>query len=705
MKLRASSNPSIIVSTSSSSPSRLSAGLLSVVVGLSSLGALTTLTGCPENPYAADTWIKKLDDQHESERAVTELEHLGDPKAIPALATAWEHQGKPVRLLQVVIDLAKPLTKEEAAAKFYTGLPNGRPSSWAKAMPMLQKALAEIDTLNPRSLDSAIKAADALGDAQTPEGMDALITVMNSKMDPKGQRVRLAAVLALGKYKDPKAVAALSNVLRADSKDQEPAIFAAAVNALADIHSPEAVPVLIETMYKLPALFGQIRRALVAAGPRVGDSLRKIIRGEDATINALLKDKKIDPYCGDKGDEPPDQCQPTSAKDFYPVVILGDLYDPKSVPDLLTALARPALPVYFHDDQPSPNTQYNAIFDSLRKIGSAEGADKIKALWDDAKTDLSVRVLAIGAYPFLARDQSAVADLGKIAEDNKADDTLRMEAATAFARLANEASDIAVLQRLAEKYAKASADKQKEADAAKPAFDAVKAEFDAGKKAFDDAKAKSLRAASDKNLSIDDIKKATAAVDEAKKAFDALKDKFKDASVKYKPIESAAKDYRAFGRSFQAHIARIEIAMHCKEDAACYAGTLTADHSTGTLSKKADEIAARLTSYIPDLASWTLEEKRDLVGAQIERAMLELGKLGSKASGQTDALLAAAKSDDRIVRQSVLLTLPKIAALPCKSCEEKLVAAIKAGEGKTTLGELNVETTILKNYFAWAGTK
>ena len=45
------------------------------------------------------------------------------------------------------------------------------------------------------------------------------------------------------------------------------------------------------------------------------------------------------------------------------------------------------------------------------------------------------------------------------------------------------------------------------------------------------------------------------------------------------------------------------------------------------------------------------------------------------------------------------------AALPCKSCEEKLVAAIKAGEGKTTLGELNVETTILKNYFAWAGTK
>jgi len=28
--------------------------------------------------------------------------------------------------------------------------------------------------------------------------------------------------------------------------------------------------------------------------------------------------------------------------------------------------------------------------------------------------------------------------------------------------------------------------------------------------------------------------------------------------------------------------------------------------------------------------------------------------------------------------------------------------AIKAGEGKTTLGDLNLETTMLRNYFAWA---
>src|SRR5205085_1021439 len=64
-----------------------------------------------------------------------------------------------------------------------------------------------------------------------------------------------------------------------------------------------------------------------------------------------------------------------------------------------------------------------------------------------------------------------------------------------------------------------------------------------------------------------------------------------------------------------------------------------------------------------------------------------------------------AKSDNRIIRQSILLALPKVATVPCNSCEAKLDAAIKAGEGKTTLGELNLETTMLRHYFSWAGGK
>ena len=34
--------------------------------------ALASLAGCPDNPYKASTWTKKLKDQRDSERAVGE---------------------------------------------------------------------------------------------------------------------------------------------------------------------------------------------------------------------------------------------------------------------------------------------------------------------------------------------------------------------------------------------------------------------------------------------------------------------------------------------------------------------------------------------------------------------------------------------------------------------------------------------------------
>ena len=45
------------------------------------------------------------------------------------------------------------------------------------------------------------------------------------------------------------------------------------------------------------------------------------------------------------------------------------------------------------------------------------------------------------------------------------------------------------------------------------------------------------------------------------------------------------------------------------------------------------------------------------------------------------------------------------ASVSCANCEQKLDAAVKAGAGKSTLGDLNLETVMLRNYFAWAGGK
>jgi hypothetical protein len=69
---------------------------------------------------------------------------------------------RPVRILQVIIGLARPLTPEEAKKKFMTDYEaSGREASWDQALPFLKMALIDVDEANPRSVDSATKAADA----------------------------------------------------------------------------------------------------------------------------------------------------------------------------------------------------------------------------------------------------------------------------------------------------------------------------------------------------------------------------------------------------------------------------------------------------------------------------------------------------------------------------------------------------------------
>jgi len=703
---------------------------------------LVSLTACPDNPYKASTWTKKLSDPREAERAVTQLEQLGDPSAIPALGQAWVDQGKPVRLLQVIISLARPLTPEQAKATYMTDFEtSGRPASWDAAMPFLKQALTEVDEANPRSVDSAQKAADAIGESQVEDGLDALIDIATKPVTKKLIGAQVSAIRAIGKFDNAKskAAGALVKIIDRDppdhprtAKDKEQAraleekyglflgVTGASINGLGDLRVPTAAGKLVLSMYRTPELFTQIRRALVACGPSAKDELRKILRGEHAEVNQLFKDKRLDVYCGDKNDAPPDQCQKVSAKDFYPAVVLGDFYDAATVPDLLAALDRPPYPQYYSDDQPSGSTQYNAIFDALRKIGSADAQAKVRSMWDThapaaaapkckppkckpgpapepaaGAPDLMTRILAVGAYPFVSRDDAGADDLGKIAADNGADDQLRTEAATAFSRMSRSEGDIKILEALAQKYFDASDKKRKEGDG-KPKADADAAdkEFERAKKILDDAKTEALKTTHDNSKTAEDIRNATEAAKKAEDDFKVAKKKHKDATAPYKNLDAAAKAYKGYARMFQTHIARIEVALRCKNDLTCYAGTL---------KQSPDDSAKFLSRYIRDIGEWTKDEKLGLLEGEVERAMLEIGKQESKAAGLTDTLLDAAKSDDRLVRQSILLALPKIAKVPCNSCEAKLEAAIKAGEGKSTLGDLNLETTMLRNYFSWAG--
>ena len=662
------------------------------------------------DPYKASTWVAKLGDPKESERAVTELEQLGDPAAIKPLGDAWLAQGRPVRLLQVMISLARPLTPAEAKATFVTDYEaTGRPANWDQALPYLGRALTEVDEANPRSVDSAIKAADALGDAK--QGLAALAAVAGRPVTKKLIAAQVSAIRAIGAFSNDKATAsvALLQILARDlpphprtAKDREQgrileeryglflASSGAAINALAALQAPVAAKALVLVMYRTPELFTQVRRALVATGPKAEVELRAALRGESAEVNQLFKDGKLDQYCGDHGDEP---CQPVSSKEFYPAVVLGDFHDPAAVPDLLAVLKHPAVPAYYVDDQAAPTTQYSAVFDALRKIGAADTSDKVRGLWT-GKGDLTTRILAISAYPFVARDDAGTAMLGKIAADNAADDGLRVEAATAFARMSHDLKDIAVLNMLAKKYLDASAKKAKEAEGQQKQADAADRAYEAAKLTLDKVKSDLLAMTKDSSRTAQELQAATAAAKKAEDDFRLAKKKHKEQVAPWKQLDSAAKAYTGYARMFQTHIARIEVAVRCKTDLACFAGTLKLG---------VDDAAAYNAPYIADLKAWNLGEKRDLVAAAIDRAMLELGKQGAKAAPFTDALLDAAVSDDHQVRLAVLLALPKVATLPCASCEAKLDAAIRAGEGKSTLADLNLETQVLRNYFTWAG--
>jgi hypothetical protein len=316
------------------------------------------------------------------------------------------------------------------------------------------------------------------------------------------------------------------------------------------------------------------------------------------------------------------------------------------------------------------------------------------------------KLLAIVKYPFLARDLTGVDELGSIAADNGTDreaefhDQLRQAAAEAFARMSRDPKGISILQGLAKKYFDASAEKRKAADGKpKTESDAADKAYEKEKKAFEELKAKNQRLISDPTKSAEDIRAATKEVKDGEQKLKGHKLKHREATRPYKELDNLAKGYKSFGRLFQYHIARIETGIRCKDNLDCYADTL---------KMTPEDTKKHLKAYIKDIDNpkeWSKDELQRLLEGNIERAMLELGKRGEAASKYTDLLLDTATADNRIIRQSILLALPKIAKLPCQTCEVKLDAVLKAGEGKNMLRELQTETTMMRNYFSWAGGK
>jgi hypothetical protein len=267
-----------------------------------------------------------------------------------------------------------------------------------------------------------------------------------------------------------------------------------------------------------------------------------------------------------------------------------------------------------------------------------------------------------------------LAGLGKMIKDDEAEEQIRMAAGLSYGRLVRSKDEYEPILFMIKRY-------KKEADKYDEKAKKAKAAFESAKKSYENANKKALESKDDKKLA-----KA------AKKAKGMMDEKEQESAM----ADGRVAGYRGFQRTFEQNLTRAHTGVECKKDPQCY---------VSILDKTPDDIGKDLAAYIKDWKDWSDQEKTDLKVAAVDRALLELRKMGNKAESVTGKLLEKVDSTDRITRQGILLALVKVAKLPCGECADRLSAVIKEQKDQSTLQALAVETQAVHNYFLWAGTK
>jgi HEAT repeat protein len=587
--------------------------------------ALSTLSGCPKDPYDPNTWIDKLDDPNEWERAATELEKLKDPSAIEPLGKAWEKYNHDSRLLRIIIALADPPADK------------GGPQ-WGAAVPTLKKAVDQVDLSKRSSVEDATIAADALGRSKDASAVDTLVKTANINVTRLniGQNLRVAAVRALGNFNQPQAVDALIKILAIDPDKQPEVVNAAAANALAESGSEKALQPLLIALYAVPRIFPQVRNAITKLGPSAVPELIKILQGKHAEVNEYAKKNKFATDC-DKGTGPDSSCRAPGNLNFKAAILLGDLRASEAVPVLMSVLKQPSKVSFFDTRTGAPGpADHNSVLDALRKIGDRSAADAVKAYLADQKTDDAIRPMAIDVYSFLARDGANLDFLSKeMKNDQQEDEEIRKSSAMAYSRLIYNTSQLEPIDYMIDRY-------QKEANK------------------YDEKAAKANN----------DSQKAEA--------------------------ENSAQGYRNLVNTFAQYKVRALVGIKCKKDPACYGQIL---------DMKSNQVIDLLRLPEKDKKRLERSDRDAYRTAALERALLEIMKLGKKAGSLLDQLLKHAESTERIVRQGVLMAMVQVAPPPCEKCQKRLDEVISAQEGRETLSELNVETRIVLHYYESRGGK
>lgn len=606
---------------------------------------------CSSDPFDPQTWIDKLDDAGELEEAITTLERLRCPEAIKPLGKVWEKHNRWSKVLRVIIKLADQPEMVKGHPKFPNGdCPDaGEGPYWEEAIPFLIAAVEEFDVTDEREIQDAAVAAEALGKAKSNDAVQVLISAATKKEKLRqGQMVRIAAVKALGGFGDNKrTVDTIVKVLKTEAKMDTIRLNAAAANALAATRSPSAIGPLIYALYEISPIYQQIRTALTTIGKPVVPELLKIFNGTHAEMNKYAEENKFATKC-DVGSGPGTTCVAPGNLRFKSASLLGDLRDKSAVGALTKQLSKPEAVSFFDPKSGAPGpSDHNAILDALRKMGAFGSAPAIFKYIQAETTKDTTRPLAIDAYSMLAKDTKALPYLQKTFE---APDTgLRQVATLAYARLATSKKHIAPIQEIIDRQLKSA----KEADAK-------------GKKSTSD-----------------EVKNES---------------------------EGQANDFRGFAREYEQHRTRARAGVYCKGKPTTKDGKPQSELECyqDLLRITAEEVVTKLS--IPNHRADPSKpmKKQDMQTyriAALERALLEVAKMGKAAEPAFEDLLKHAESTDRIVRQGVLLALVQVAPSPCDKCVQRLQNIITSQKDQTTLDNLTSDTRIVMNYFISNGAK
>jgi HEAT repeat protein len=452
---------------------------------------------------------------------------------------------------------------------------------------------------------------------------------------------------ALGRSGDPSVIPTLMNAAQKRSANGEPLpklspanhVRIACTRALGHFRDPKVADVLIHILETDPdkqliRLNAAAALALAESGdpkalpalinamffmPAIFQQVRQAVTrvGKPAIPELLALFQEKDPEVAKKAHDKNFEKTAPGNIVYKSALLLGDLRVKEAVP-LLTAALKAEPKIAFYDEKsgaPGPTT-HDGILGALRLIMDPGSAPAVRAYLVDPKTYDGTRPTAMDVYSMIAPDDSALADLWKFAKDEKEEAPIRLAAIVAYGRLARAKDQEKPLLDMAQVYE-----------------------------------------------------------DKLKKAEDKLKAATKDDEKAVAEDEGRVAGY--WRDALHESVQRIEIAVECKQDPACYAKALpptTRDFRPGG----------------PGLP-------------RAERALLEIGKMGERARAQTDALLAGADTTERFVRQGILLALPRIAALPCTKCADRLGQIIDKQAETSTLDFLTGETRIVYHYFLWAG--